>query len=358
MAKIAVLSFFLFLLFSGAAYSQSHNVTQERFDLGYSVTAADAAQDYLTTLQQLNLLNAEEREKDCRADWFKNAVSSNSKWEKCRFSTPFPLLLDVPQDTHIQPWLGWAPVTEALGSIEAIARWQELARTGAINNCQGPNCERIIRVLSSTPGESVLAHCRVIMARGEPGAPSECKPVAIITADKTWVRVITSYSEVSGRGFGRDFNMVILGRRGANLLPTVLSASRNALTDRPLNLPVDQFGNSISGTAKYRPSEPLSGFVPRLREMVTVRVETANGEENVSFVKLLVSLNLYVNPWATTREQDWHAPNPAQEETYLQAVKNNLKRRMLEGCSNPQWRSERVLTCGLPGNASLPGWVW
>jgi hypothetical protein len=99
----------------------------------------------------------------------------------------------------------------------------------------------------------------------------------------------------------------------------------------------------------------MSEFKPPSHEMATVRVDM-NGDQRapLSSVDLVVTTPLYVNPLNATRPEDCSLPDPAKEETYVKAVKANLRDRLVGLCRDAQWRSERVLIYGLSPTMELP----
>jgi hypothetical protein len=178
------------------------------------------------------------------------------------------------------------------------------------------------------------------------------------------VRVVTGLSEIETRDLGLpDFDLAIVARNLPDV-PTFLASVESALTAMPLTLNTKirvmspQVG-TLFGSSQYVPSKVLESYRPRLREIATVRIEAFQEKSNeTTAIRLSVSTDLLVNSLASTTPDDWHRPNPSQEDDYQKAVQTSLKRTLESSCKTPVWRSAQVLTCELPAHASLPAWAF
>jgi hypothetical protein len=338
------------------------NLSKKRFELVYTPDAAHARGEYRSLVAGIENLRGDE--KNCRSDWFKQARESGVGWKACRFFPPFPLASELAVDPTVQSWFGWAPVSEIPEAASAVQHWRELADKGVPYHCAGAICEVTIRALNRVQGEDVLAACKVIGdENGTVGAPWDCTPYAIIAQDSVWAKIVSGYTEVQNRTLGLpDFDLAVISKDLPNV-PSFLAGTEVALSSSPLALTTKIETKStrvgtLFGTSQYVPSQVLESYKPRLREIATVRVDAFEEKDGeISYVRLSVSTNLLVNTLASSDPNDWHRPNPPQEDDYVKAVQSNLKKYLERSCQQATWRSNRVLTCGLPNNTSLPVWA-
>jgi hypothetical protein len=156
-----------------------------------------------------------------------------------------------------------------------------------------------------------------------------------------------------------DFAIRVVGTDQPDTL-ALLTAASAALTRPPLLLSVEMRRSSaVLGIRMYQPSQVLDRFRPRLREMVTVRLDAyADRRDDLSVIDLVVSTTIYVNPLNSTRPQDWSLPDEVKERAYIEAIQRNLNEDIRKTCRTGQWRSPRLFSCGLAVDAKLPLWVW
>jgi len=338
-------------------------ISRERIELGYAPTEATASQEYAVILRGLNSPKVGDEKPDCRSDWLKAAESQGTEPRSCRFSPPFPLWSDAPTYPGMEPRLGWAPLLKVPKGLSRLKGWKAASETGVPYDCESAVCQVIVHALNPVPGEVTLASCKIVGEGNRvSGAPWDCHPIAIITSDGAWVRVVSEYGEVGKRTLGLpDFDFVWF----ASTLPeisTFLRDAQSALSSNPLQLAtriqiITSQAGVLLGTSEYVASKVLSDYKPRLREMATVRVEAFTGrEDRISYIKLIVSTNLLVNTLASTSPEDWHRANQSQEEDYVKAVRANVKAYLDKACTQPMWWTERVLTCGLP-REEIPTWA-
>ena len=342
------------------------NLSKKRFELSYTPDAASADRDYHMLLDEIERLTAEETKADCRSEQFKRARESGVPWHSCRFFSPFPLANQAVANDDVKALYGWAPAEASTDVGLQIKNWQALADTGTPFECDGAVCSVIARVLGRAKGEDVLAACKVITdATGAvAGAPWHCAPIAIVAGNVIWTKIVTGYAEISNRTLGLpDFDLAVISRNAIPDISSFLAAAENSLSSAPLALSPKlemksaQVG-TLFGTSQYVPSRVLDAYRPRLREMATVRVEAFGEKQNgLMNIRLSVTTTLLVNSLASTDPNDWHRPNPAQEADYIKAVEANLKKYLQQSCQQSVWRTNRVITCGVPNDSPLPAWA-
>ncbi|MFZ0746122.1 MAG: hypothetical protein WAM85_17055 [Terracidiphilus sp.] len=365
MHKLCAGAFAVLILYS-LAVAADLNFSKRRIELPYTPDAASADRDYHSLLGEIEHLNAEEKESDCRSERFRNARESGTPWHSCRFFIPFPLADQVAVDENIKAIYSWAPAEAGTAAAQQVERWQVQADKGTPYECNGAVCSVIVRVLGHPNGEDVLAACKVIAdANGAAsGAPWHCVPIAIVARSSIWTKIVTGYTEIRNRTLGLpDFDLAVISRDSIPDVSSFLAGAENALSSAPLALSpkLEVKGTEVGtlfGTSQYVPSQVLQAYRPRLREMATVRVEAFGEKQNgLMYIRLSVSTTVLVNTLASTDPDDWHRPNPAQEGDYINAVQANLKKYLEQSCRQPLWRTSHVITCGLSNDAPLPAWA-
>jgi hypothetical protein len=349
----------LLLLSLSEIHAQDSASASPRYELVYTPTAAEAA-----TLYQRAISGVSQADPHCSMLPDGAPAFTLPPDGKCSFAPPFPVagVADLPPS--VVAVYSWAPASEPADKDSTLQVWQSSADDRKLSHCVDNICQIFVRALTRNPDEVVLAQCKALSVDERPsGAPWDCVAVAILTKQSSWIKVVTGLTGVQSRDLGLPaFDLAVVGKTLPDV-PSFFASIESALTSSPLmltaklNARAPQFA-TLFGTSQYVASKVLEAYRPRLRETATVQVE--GFEQNaggVSAIRISVSTNLLINSLASTNPEDWHRPNPSQEEDYRKAVEANLKKSLEIGCKAPVWRSTEVLTCDLPPAFTLPLWA-
>ncbi len=322
------------------------DLSKVNIEFSERVTSGDAARDYAEMLAKPQI----GQPTACSfggSPGYQCVQKGSAFFPNTYFLPPFPLVLPQrvpPERGFPKPKFSWVPVHEAQGGLQKVAEWQDLARRGKGFACGGPECIVIIAThfKRETLSETVLESCLVYNIVGTRGAPWDCRAIAILGVEHTWVYAYVSYEDVHPAPPVFDFDLRLV----EDPLPpisSVLTAAQNALETPPLNLIAEKITSSaVAGNGQYRVSSVLPGW----HELVTVRADIDDECDGCLGVKIFTTL--YVNRQNTDRPEDWHLPSERQGQTYLNAVRHSFKQPLQSLCTNSKWTDDRTLVCGVP----------
>jgi hypothetical protein len=347
------------LLSLGKIQAQDSTNPTARYELAYTPTAVAAASSYERAVSATS-----QNEPHCASQPDAVLAPTLQPDGKCSFVPPFPIAGAVVLQSSVRAVYAWAPAKDRGDGKNTVQQWQSLADSRKLSRCENNVCQFFVRALNQNAGEIILARCKILSIDEQPsGAPWDCVPVAIVTKQSAWIRVVTGLTAVESRALGLpEFDLEVIGKTLPDV-PSFLSSIESALTGSPLSLTIRLSARTpqlatLFGTSQYVASKVLETYRPRLRETATVQVEGfEQNADGVAVIRIGVSTNLLVNSLASTNPEDWHRPNPSQEEDYRKAVENNLKKALEMWCKAPVWRSMDVLTCELPPAFILPRWA-
>jgi hypothetical protein len=271
----------------------------------------------------------------------------------CIFVSKFPLAqtgydIDACAE-HRRPHFAWVPMNEAAGGSEALADWKVKSSQGHVFDCDGTDCKIIVRALAFSSQEDSLARCNIAKVRDTLGATSDCEPVVIMTTDVIWVRVVTGFSryECLANSVVPDIKVFVNPKQKSDVFK---EAFRRAFSEGPLSLAVQLGTGKIVGTASFRVSPVLRPY----RERVTARGFISEEQTSPRFVGLSLDIDLIVNRYNTTRDQDWHLPSKQQEDLWAKTALDQVRKFLNNACPNHHWRDDFTFLCELPPNTELP----
>jgi hypothetical protein len=262
-----------------------------------------------------------------------------SGWET--FLPPFPIALPS-EDSKLRfhdTERVWTPLKDVSHGEAHLTAWTKLVASGSIFSCDQLACFTIIRAISETGKERILAECS-IANQALMGAPQDCKPLVITFGGNSWMAAtVGSRDEMASMG-RPDFTLTIRHKSPLSG-STILRAIETALTGAPLLLSATRVETTLIGTAEYRSSPILPGW----RELVTVRVDVTSSRHFSDYTGVTISTTLYVNRQNTVQPADWHLPTPAQEQAYSRAILSDLKTPIQALCLSSEWVDDKTLRC-------------
>jgi hypothetical protein len=335
----SIVSCFIALALAQNSYAQeATNLANHRFQLGiYDETAASAQEDYNRHRRELAEFKGARVCSFDKIDTYRCASSSNS------YLPPFPVALPFelpPSDAGNTADFTWAPIGEVRNGRQSVTQWNSQADKGSLFNCADNLCSVIVHAVGSKSSTDTLAECRVTQANTVVGAPEDCRPVAIITSDETWIRVVAGYLwEEASIGLP-DFDLQILHDPPLKI-DNVLKVTQESLGGPPLGFETQLSRSSLIAVASYRLSPVLKGW----RELITVRVDVDESYPPPPGVGLRLSTTLYVNRQNTDRPEDFHLPSEQQQHAYVEAIKAVLKAPLQSLCKKSIWKDSGTLSC-------------
>jgi hypothetical protein len=223
--------------------------------------------------------------------------------------------------------VSWIPASAINNGDAFITQVRDLAKSGKISNCWENTCSQVVS--ASSDGKAIFAECSVRKIDDVTAFPRKCTAVMFQNGQKIWIKAISRF-KFDGINPAAPITESITITAGASLgvtEETLVRAAEVALTKEPFffeKRSVRGGYNSLLAIANPRPSKVLAGG---WFEWPTVSIEPSG-------LTLYIDCDLLVNKYNTTRPDDWHQPERAQQESYCGALVSSISRALESVCGN------------------------
>jgi len=283
------------------------------------------------------------------------------------------------------------PVQSVSDGSSTLHKWNQMADAGDLFGCYDPVLiERVPRTTNGatlrptstrqekgadvTPAKClvivrnhprrpprVLSICEVVYINGVAGAPESCFPIAASFKSSDWMLADVALVSIIVADNGTPDFLVHLfhsPRVGTAFLKSntslqvqdVLKVAEIAMSGPPLLL-TTRIKNDVLGVAPRRTSTVLGR---PWNEQVTVRIdvtesrETENDQATGHNFTLEVATSILVNEQKDADPSHWHAPSPAQAQSWNDAIRKRLTEEMNNLCPHAMRKDDYTVVCNNP----------
>lgn len=220
----------------------------------------------------------------------------------------------------------WMPLESLLNGEEVYRQIVELAKTRAPYQCVSGACEQVLSIERSAG--TIFANCSVTTIDNVVGFPSRCQLIAYKNGTQIWLRAVDQF-RFRGDNPHTAISDSITVRAAAEKGVTgekLLLAAEVALKTKPFLFEkrLIRGGYSLLAIAQPRESEILQGG---WYESPSVSVTAVQ-------LTLYIDCDLRVTKYNTSRPEDWHDPEPAQQSEYCGRLVAAIASAVSKACGN------------------------